>query len=68
MQLDIIMFQSAIAISLLIFFAPMKVKYFTFLLPILVLMGVTSTWAINVIGEHQFFHQGLRCLRRGERR
>src|SRR5687768_7392065 len=53
MQFDIIIFQAAIAISLLIFFTPMKLKYFAFLIPALMLMIVTSGWAIEVIRFHE---------------
>jgi len=31
----------------------MKFKYFSFFIPVIMLMGVTSVWAINVIGMHQ---------------
>src|SRR5688572_3082887 len=53
MQFDIIIFQTAIVISLLIFTVPMKLKYFTFLIPVLLLMGVSSVWATSVITLHQ---------------
>lgn len=53
MQFDIIIFQLAITISLLIFLIPLKVKYFAFLSPVLMLMAVTSIWAIDVIRLHE---------------
>lgn len=53
MQYDIIIFQAAIVLSLLIFFMPMKYKYFSLLIPVLMLMTVTSSWAANVISIHQ---------------
>jgi hydrogenase-4 component B len=53
MQFDIIIFQLAITISLLIFLIPSKVKYFAFMLPVLMLMVITSSWALNVIQLHE---------------
>lgn len=53
MQIDILIFQVAIAISLMIFAAPMRFKYFAFVLPVALLMVVTSSWAMDVIRLHQ---------------
>ncbi len=51
--MDIILFQTAIAISLLVFFAPIRIKYFAILLPMLAIIGITSIWAIDVIVTHK---------------
>lgn len=53
MQIDIILFEAAMVMSLLIFIAPLKLKYFAFLLPTVILMVVTSSWAVEVITMHK---------------
>jgi hydrogenase-4 component B len=53
MQFDIIIFQLVIAISPLIFIIPIRKKYFAFLLPVVMLMAVSSIWAFNVIRLHE---------------
>ncbi len=53
MQIDLIIFQSAIVLSLLVFLFPIKLKYYAIMLPILAIMTVTSFWALGVIFSHQ---------------
>src|SRR5688572_28220121 len=53
MPIDIIIFQSAIVLSLLVFVVPVRIKYYIALLSIISIIGVTGIWAIEVIRTHQ---------------
>lgn len=49
MQVDLVLFQSAILLSLLVFLVPIKLKYHAIMLPVAILMLVSSWWAIEVL-------------------
>ncbi len=51
--MDILIFQSAILFSLLVFFVNIRLKYFLVLLPVLAIIGVSSYWAIDVLISNQ---------------
>lgn len=49
MHIDLLIFQSAIVLSLLVFISPTKIKYNAIMLPITMLMVVSSWWSVEVL-------------------